>query len=243
MTCTVSLSFDDGAVEDTRLARLLARHGLPATFYVPRYNPERPVIEIPALRELAAQFEIGAHTLNHVDLTRVKPEHGQVEVRNSKRWLEDLLGRTVSSFCFPGGGYHAPSLAWVEQAGFTLARTADWFSDVLVPGKLTLANPTIQAYPQPFVVHLAHCLRTRNFRSLRTYLPLALGSWENLARRAFDRCLESGGVFHLWGHSWEIATMNLWEPLDRVLAHIAGRPGVRYVPNSGLATALPGDGG
>lgn len=233
MTLTVTTSWDDGALQDLRLAELLARHALPATFYVPRENPERPVLDAAGLKELAQGFELGAHTLTHADLTR--PGASMTEVTEGRAWLQDLIGREVTAFCFPQGRHDARARAWVRDAGFRVARTADWFRDALRPGEPVLLEPTIHAYPQPFLVHVAHSLRTRNWASFGHYLPLATSGWESLARRSFDACLARGGVFHLWGHAWEIDALGLWEPLARVLAHIAGRPGVRYVTNGALA--------
>ena len=54
----------------------------------------------------------------------------------------------------------------------------------------------------------------------------------------FDRCLDRGGVFHLWGHSWEIDARDDWRRLDRVLAYISGHPGVRYIRNGELGESL-----
>ena len=51
---------------------------------------------------------------------------------------------------------------------------------------------------------------------------------------AFDEMLKSGGVFHLWGHSWEIDQHKDWQRLEHVLQHIANREGVRYVTNEAV---------
>ena len=233
--CVVTTSWDDGAPADVRLAALLARHGLPGTFYVPRANPERPVLAEGDLRDISRSFEIGSHTLGHRDLTALSADRARAELTGSRAWLEDVVGRPVTSFCFPQGRWHAAALRWVGEAGYTVARTADWFCEEPAVGTPALARPTVHAYPQPFGVHLAHCLRRGPVSGLWRYLPLARGSWEALACGAFDRVLARGGVFHLWGHSWEVDAQGLWGPLERVLAHVAGRPGVSYVTNAGLA--------
>ena len=59
----VTISIDDGHVTDLRTAELLTKYGLQATFYICARNPERPVMELAQIRELAKAFEIGAHTL------------------------------------------------------------------------------------------------------------------------------------------------------------------------------------
>jgi hypothetical protein len=62
-------------------------------------------------------------------------------------------------------------------------------------------------------------------------------NWDLLAMAVFDRVLQTGGIFHLWGHSWEIEKFADWPRLVRVLDYIGRRPGVSYVDNAGLLLA------
>jgi hypothetical protein len=41
--------------------------------------------------------------------------------------------------------------------------------------------------------------------------------WPVLARTMFDQTKADGGVFHLWGHSWELTALGLWKPLEEML--------------------------
>src|SRR2546422_1106628 len=68
----VTVSVDDGHPSDIATAALLCKFGLRATFYVPRINPERPVMAPPQIIELASMFEIGGHTLSHVQLPKLR---------------------------------------------------------------------------------------------------------------------------------------------------------------------------
>jgi hypothetical protein len=60
--------------------------------------------------------------------------------------------------------------------------------------------------------------------------------WDEWAMALFDRVVVEGGVFHLWGHSWELAARDDWGRLERVFAHISRRRGVTYIANGGLAS-------
>ena len=51
-------------------------------------------------------MEIGAHTVNHVDLGRVDSEQARSEVYDSRRQLQEILDRPVTLFSFPFGGLH-----------------------------------------------------------------------------------------------------------------------------------------
>jgi peptidoglycan/xylan/chitin deacetylase (PgdA/CDA1 family) len=67
--------------------------------------------------------EVGAHTVSHPSLTQHPPDLQKQEIRESKRWLEDFLGRSVRAFAYPYGDYSRATAAVVEQAGFDLACT------------------------------------------------------------------------------------------------------------------------
>ncbi|MBA3916856.1 MAG: hypothetical protein H0X25_24030 [Acidobacteriales bacterium] len=54
----------------------------------------------------------------------------------------------------------------------------------------------------------------------------------------FDRVLARGGVWHLWGHPWELDELNLWDQLAQVLDHVAHREGVLYLNNNQLVRYL-----
>jgi hypothetical protein len=59
----------------------------------------------------------------------------------------------------------------------------------------------------------------------------SLSDWEVKAKVLFDLALSDGGIWHLWGHSWEIDDHNDWNKLERVLNYVSRRSGVSYVSN------------
>ena len=60
-------------------------------------------------------------------------------------------------------------------------------------------------------------------------------NWDLLAMTMFDQVLTTGGVFHLWGHSWEIEHNKGRARLERVLSYIVNRSDVKYLYNGELA--------
>src|SRR3977135_1628244 len=93
-------SWDDGHPLDLRVAELLAAHGVRGTFYVPM-RAERETMSAAQTRRLGALFEIGAHTLNHVILTRTTDQQAWQEIAGSKAWVEDLNGGPCRLFLHP----------------------------------------------------------------------------------------------------------------------------------------------
>lgn len=229
-TTVVTTSWDDGHRSDLRLAGMLQEYGLAGTFYVSPENHEfapRDLLTAPEVRDLSRDFEIGAHTVTHPRLPVVPEDQARREIVESKVMLERITGRAVSSFCYPYGSYTDAHIRLVKDAGYTYARTVARY-------QFGLADPyeagtSVQAYS-----HRLDPWRIAYFARFRPIKVLRYLDWDVLARDMFDRVLRRGGIYHLWGHSWEIDEHDDWARLARVFRHISARPGVRYVANDEL---------
>ena len=221
----ITTSWDDGHPADMRVDEMLARHGVRGTFYVPRAI-ETGVMSPAQLRELAAGgVEIGAHTLNHVFLNEVDLARATEEIGGSKAWVEEITGVACEMFCPPAGRFTAAHLPIFNRAGFVGIRTVEFMSLDLPRthenGLLEMPT-TMQAFPQPVRNYLKNLAKRRAVGNLWRYVIHGRSrDWTVLARRLLARALEEGGVFHLWGHSWELEQTNQWDRLDRVL-HLLG---------------------
>lgn len=243
---TVTTSWDDGDVLDLRLAALLDTYSIKGTFYITKdYRKERLSEE--DIKRVSERHEIGAHTLTHPDLRSLSREEKSHEIQGSKQWLESLLGQDVPSFCYPSGFYDAEDVAAVQEAGFRGARTTQ-LGELELPANPFLMPTTLQVYPMPLRKIGAHGYwwgklfqpyreRARALRVLGVPLH-AFRSFEALACATFDIARERGGVFHLWGHSWEIEKYDMWEPLERVLGYIRKREECRYMTNGDVMRSL-----
>jgi peptidoglycan/xylan/chitin deacetylase (PgdA/CDA1 family) len=68
--------------------------------------------------------EIGAHTVTHPRLSALPVESQRNEILGSKTYLEEILGRPISSFAYPFGrrsDYDRRTIAVVRQSGFACA--------------------------------------------------------------------------------------------------------------------------
>ena len=50
--------------------------------------------------------------------------------------------------------------------------------------------------------------------------------WDVLALNTFEEAYASGGVIHIWGHSWEVEENGDWQRLSRLLTDLATRDDV-----------------
>lgn len=229
--CLVTTSWDDGHQDDVRLAELLRAYDLPATFYISPFDREftaRELLNKRQVRSLSKDFEIGAHTLTHPHLTKISPAEAKREITGSKTYLEDYLGKKVLSFCYPAGYYNEEIIPMVQQAGFRIARTTHRYALRIGNNPFTVPT-TFHAYNHLSDLHHLMMLSRGNLRRLYHYI-----SWEYAAMDLFDTALETGSVFHIWGHSWEIDYYHAWDKLERLFRHISRHPQVSYRTNGEL---------
>ncbi len=121
----VVLTFDDGYADFyTAAYPILKKHGWTATVYIISGKLGDRYMTASQLRELAANgFEIGAHTVNHRNLATSSPTQQDIEIRQSKKQLEQITGQPVTTFAYPSGQYTAETMELVRAAGFTSAVT------------------------------------------------------------------------------------------------------------------------
>ena len=233
----VTTSWDDDAASGLEVAELLVAKGLPATFYVPTGRlGESSLLSGSNLRTLsAAGFEIGAHTVSHRILTSLQGSELTREVADCKPRLEDILGREVSTFCYPKGRFNANVVNEVKRAGYRGARSAQMLCSAAVADAYKMPT-TMQAYPHHRANYVKNLVRLRAFPALVRSLPdlIDFEGWLQLGKRMFDRVLREGGVWHLFGHPWEIAKLNLWSDLREMLDYVSRREGVTYATNAQL---------
>jgi peptidoglycan-N-acetylglucosamine deacetylase len=225
----VTTSWDDGHRLDIRLAKLLKRYGIRGTFYISPKNREFREEYLLSDEEIIKQsrdFEIGAHTISHPKLTKITEKQAFMEIVESKKYLENLTKMKVKCFCYPYGKYNDKIKKLVKEAGFTGARTIQRFC-FRYPLDPLIFGTTIQTYNN--ILDIPKILKFSRFNFLEFSKNIY---WEHRAKRMFDHIVETGGVYHLWGHSWEIEKNHYWHSLENLLIYISNKKNVKYLTNS-----------
>ena len=122
----VVLTFDDGfASNHTHLFQLLKKYNVPATIYLTPNIGQIEALTPEQIQEMQASglVEFGAHTLTHVNLTKVDDQTAQREIAESKEVVEKLTGVTCLSFAYPYGRFEERHVHMVKDAGFSSAVT------------------------------------------------------------------------------------------------------------------------
>ncbi len=237
----VTTSWDDGDPKDLKIAGLLSSRNIPGTFYVPTngYRGRRTLAAEDLKRLSSDGFELGGHTVTHNSLPGLSPEQLEGEVHTCKDNLEQVLGKRVSMFCYPNGRYDAEVVQQVRKAGYEGARTTRMLS-VTTQFRPFEMPTTLHAYPHRRADYMKNLARSGNVKGLLTYTTKLsrFDTWIELGKHMFSQVLEYGGIWHLYGHSWEIDELGLWTEVSEMLNHVANRNGVNYVTNGQLISLL-----
>jgi len=234
----ITTSWDDGDQLDLKLIQLLNKYNLKGTFYV-RADGSWSTQE---LRNNYRGHEIGAHTVNHPRLAEVEEKIAGKEIVDSREYLANILGQRPKMFCYPFGSFNDQIKKIVKDQGFIGARTTEEFRFTTGGDPFALGT-TIHIYPFPLRkkdkdhYHFSRFLfqpLQKNFKDIIKLKlpPAAFLSWASLSKSLFDYALKNGGVYHLWGHSWEVEKYGMWPDLEAVFKYIANRSECLYLTNS-----------
>lgn len=206
----VLTTWDDGAPPDLRLAELLRKHGFHGSFFM---NQNSQVMKFLDKLE-ALGVEVGSHCYHHPSLYAIPPQQADEECIEMRKLLEAQLKHPVISMAYPNG--YTPAfdtegdyvLRSVRKAGFWSARTTLGAAETMDSIEDLLA------------------LKTDGF----------FGDRKGLERAFNDVQKREGGVFHFWGHSWQIGkTDEQWQSFESFISGFAGHPNAWYASQGELS--------
>ena len=195
-------TWDDGQIGDLTVAALLKKHGFRGTFLM--NSGSKMMGQLGELEILG--MEVGSHSWSHPSYQVSGAARCLAESVQMRKKLEAVLGHPVISFAYPYGYQPAYDeqgdyvLRSIEAAGYWFARTTAGG-----PNRIdTIKNPLTLSPDTHFN-----------------------GGAARITARFDELAKGEGTVFHVWGHSFELAGGGE-ATLEAVLAGIGGRPDVWY---------------
>jgi peptidoglycan/xylan/chitin deacetylase (PgdA/CDA1 family) len=114
----VTVTFDDGweSVYTTALP-LLQKYGIPTTQYIiSGVSADQHYMSIAQIKDMQrAGHDIGCHTVDHADLTKINADQLKHELEDCKTTLEGKLGTNVVDFASPYGSNNDQTFAAIKK--------------------------------------------------------------------------------------------------------------------------------
>jgi peptidoglycan/xylan/chitin deacetylase (PgdA/CDA1 family) len=129
---SVAITFDDALESFAENAvPVLQQLNIPATVFVVTdalgsrpawgesyYDPEERVMSDEQLLNLPSLISVGSHTLTHPNLVALSEEVAAREITESRKKLESLLQRPITTFSFPHGESSTSTVRQCREAGY-----------------------------------------------------------------------------------------------------------------------------
>ncbi|MFC1964603.1 polysaccharide deacetylase family protein [Chloroflexota bacterium] len=167
---SIIITFDDGYRDNYLNAfTILEKHNFKGTFFVATdyissnrvfnwlrlgdeslaHSRENEEYWLPLRREEIREMGnqgacFGSHTKSHCHLNEVEQGKAMEELTGSKEYLEEVLAKPVSCFCYPFGEFSRPIKASVKIAGYKAAVSTKWGSNTLKSNPTELRRITIE---------------------------------------------------------------------------------------------------
>ena len=117
----ILITFDDGHLNNyTTAFPIMQKYGFTGVLYiVANYMGTDQYMNADQIKEMAAAgWEVGSHSISHLDLTSLNPERQRYEVVESRKMLETSLGVPVLTIAYPFGISNSSVIDYAHFAGY-----------------------------------------------------------------------------------------------------------------------------
>lgn len=205
----MTLSYDDGVVQDRRLVRILNQYNMKCTFNLGAgvlgaheelkmgsKTVDVSKIDPDEVAALYADHEVAGHGLWHSSLANIGSPAAMYETIEDKRQLESLTGKIVRSFAYPFGQFNEQVKELLQLAGYQSARTVISSGDFSIPQDFMAWEATCH-HNDPRLMELAKMFCEGDNR-----FPMAK-------------------LFYLWGHAYEFDVDDNWEVIEAFAQYVS----------------------
>ena len=125
------ITIDDGNLDNyTNAFPIMQKYGFTGVLYlVGNYIGAQDYMNVDQVLEMhSAGWEVGSHSMSHLDLTKLEPDALRIEIIDSREMLEEKLGIPVLTFAYPFGFKNESALDYVKFAGYMGAMGASGYT-------------------------------------------------------------------------------------------------------------------
>lgn len=215
----VTLSYDDGVVEDKRFSDVITKHGLKCTFNLNgRECRSQLSVEEVKTYMLDRGHEVAVHGYNHRAPGSLRAIEGIRDVLDCRLELERDYGIIIRGMAYPnwgvtrfsGGTNYEMVKNYLTELDITYARSLGGDNDCFeMPADWHNWMPTV------------HHNNPKIFEYIEDFLAIEMNPKQFARPR----------LFYLWGHAYEFDRNDNWDLLDRICEAISGRDDIWYATN------------
>lgn len=208
----VTLSYDDGRVDDRILVAKMNDYGLKGAFHLNSGFFGKPgYINAEEVSTLYAGQEVSAHTSAHPHLDLIPPERLVMEIMEDRNALEELTGYPVRGMSYPYGSWNEQVVSALPGFGIEYARTTNSTNTFDMPSEFLQWHPTC------------------HHKQMLEYGERFLSDQSRHARMK---------LFYVWGHSYEFDRDRNWNMLEQFGELVGGQSDIWYATNSEIVAYM-----
>ena len=219
----VTFSYDDGVVQDKRLAEIFNKYGIKATF---NFNSQKMKEFNYSKEEIKEYFlskghEIAVHGAYHRANGNMRPIEGIRDVLDCRIELEERCDCIIRGMAYPDTGItQMGNFATYEQIRHYLREL-----DIAYSRTLGGDNDSFML-PQDFYAWMptAHHNNLKIMEYVDKFLSL------DISNRVYH-AIRTSRLLYIWGHSYEFERENNWEHIEEICKKIAYNDEIWYATN------------
>ena len=216
-TKVVTLSYDDGVVQDIRLMEIMDKYGIKGTFNINTglywsEDAEREQFYGRLKKSEAMDLYIGSghevavHALTHPFLERISEPEIIYEIMEDRKNIAQDYKTTARGMAYPFGTYDDRVLRILKDCGICYSRTVNSTHNFNFPTNWLTLHPTCH--------HNDEKLMELTDRFVNESVRFA-----------------QSRMFYLWGHSYEFDNNDNWSVIEEFAKFIGNRDDIWYATN------------
>jgi len=217
-----------------RILRLLERHNIPATFFVPAISGQLHPEAVDAISNATPKHEIGVHGWLHERITELNPEEERDLTCRAFEWWTRRLGRKPRGVRTTSWDFTAETLSIIRDLGFLY--------DSSLMGDDRPYEIVAGGVPSGLVeLPVEWILDDYTYYSLdwhsHAYHRMSDSGVCEIYRGEFDAAYAERTLFLLTMHPFITGHRSRLAALERLVEHIASKPGVWFATLEQVAEA------